>query len=527
MRYLILTALLCGSLTVVAQEQGQLVTDIVINRQNIFDDETIRKQWAYRLANRIHRTTREQTILRQIAVRPGDSITPARVREIERILRALGIFALVNVSLRPSDDGQGAVLQIDTRDQLTLIASASGSFVGGIGEVGLTVGQRNLGGRGDSITLGFSGNTRDEALGAISYRDLHFLRDDLQAQYRLGRTEEGDFGAFAISRPFRSLAQRRAWRVSAGSEQRDIDFYESGASVIQVPEQRSTIVASSSWRRGPEQRKRRHGFLLRLTDTDYQPAQGLRRDEIQVPQDNLTLFAGVTLSLDEFHQYREITSLDTLHFVQDIRLGGSIGLTAGFNLRDQQLDGSRFEPSLQLNASRFLAVGERRLASLRLAAAASSVPAADDTWSLSAGLRGYDLNFAPHTLAFRLDMQVADNGDRLPSQVTLGENSGLRGYAAREFAGQRRVRLNLEDRFAPGWRLGPFDIGAIAFADAGWVADRGESLSRVGSSLGVGLRIGSNSTLGGNVMRIDFAMPLEGDDRQPLLSVALGQVFSF
>jgi len=81
-----------------------------------------------------------------------------------------------------------------------------------------------------------------------------------------------------------------------------------------------------------------------------------------------------------------------------------------------------------------------------------------------------------------------------------------------------------------GRRVGPLDIGAVVFADAGWLGDFNRSLSRVGSSVGVGLRIGSNALLGGAVFRIDLAAPLdainsESHPRDPVISMALGQVF--
>ena len=157
------------------------------------------------------------------------------------------------------------------------------------------------------------------------------------------------------------------------------------------------------------------------------------------------------------------------------------------------------------------------------------MPDADDSWSYRFGLHGFAFRSAAHTLALRIDMQVADNGDRLPAQFTLGESNGLRGYPARQFTGRRLLRLNLEDRMGAGWRLGPFDVGAIAFFDAGWLAAQGESLSTAGSSVGVGLRLGSSPLLGGAVIRMDLAMPLSDIDgeREPLFSVALGQVFGF
>ena len=118
----------------------------------------------------------------------------------------------------------------------------------------------------------------------------------------------------------------------------------------------------------------------------------------------------------------------------------------------------------------------------------------------------------------------------MPTQFTLGEDSGLRGYDARQFEGRQRWRLNLESRYSPGWQLGFIDLGLVGFFDAGFASERGESSPEIRRSFGAGLRLGSNALLGRRVMRVDVAVPLdtpEGDSSDPRLSVALGQVFRF
>ncbi len=516
---------LCASGLAVADETR--VSAIVINRQNVFSDEQVRDRLIYRAANAVHHTTREQTILYQIGIEPGDRVSVEDVAQIERRLRELNIFASVSARL-VEVDGRWQ-LHIDTRDQLTLIASASGQFVGGVGEVGLTLGERNLLGSGDSLTVSYSGNTRDETLGAISYRDLHLADGNLRAQYQIGRTEEGQFGGLLLSRPFRDSSQRHSWSLRANTETRDIDYYDDALSVVQVPEEKSQLVYRSTWRRGPSARQWQRGFALSATQTEYQPAQGVDAANLSVPADNRLLFGGVTLAQDRLRGYRKVSNIDTLGYVQDIRLATTFTVTAGLNLREDIGAESRLEPVLQVGASRAQSVGARQLIAGRVNASISPVPGADDNWSYSAALHAFAYLGSRQTLALRLDLQVADNGDRLPAQFTLGESSGLRGYPARQFSGERLLRLNLEDRINTSWHIGPLDIGAIAFFDAGWLADQGESLSLAGSSVGLGLRLGSSPLMGGAVVRMDLAMPLTSIDgeREPMFSVALGQVFGF
>jgi hemolysin activation/secretion protein len=101
-------------------------------------------------------------------------------------------------------------------------------------------------------------------------------------------------------------------------------------------------------------------------------------------------------------------------------------------------------------------------------------------------------------------------------QLTLGGDNGLRGYPLRYQAGTSRALLTLEQRYYTKWypfRL--FHVGAAAFVDVGrtW----GTDVTGAGSlgwlrDLGVGLRLGSSRSSFGNVVHIDVAFPLDGDD---------------
>ena len=132
---------------------------------------------------------------------------------------------------------------------------------------------------------------------------------------------------------------------------------------------------------------------------------------------------------------------------------------------------------------------------------------------------------------------TADYGSDLDRdrQLSLGGDNGLRGYKARAFNGDKRLFLNLEDRmhFADDvLRLVSF--GAAAFCDIGG-ATYGELGRLISDDLygdvGVGLRIAFPRSSGGQVLRVDAALPLrDGDDGSGTFELRLvfstGQLFS-
>jgi hypothetical protein len=104
-----------------------------------------------------------------------------------------------------------------------------------------------------------------------------------------------------------------------------------------------------------------------------------------------------------------------------------------------------------------------------------------------------------------LAMFIDDSENRY---LTLGGESGLRGYTVGAFAGEKRVRGNLEVRSVPRpvWFA---RVGLLGFWDLGHAADRLSDLS-IQHDVGLGFRavIPQVQTA---VFRLDWAVPLTGD----------------
>ena len=206
---------------------------VIINRQNIFDDNA---QPLYQLINRLHRVTRESVIAREVWLQPGDPVTAADAEELERKLRDLDLFSRVRVSLQEDSEKPGHTdLIINTTDRLSIIASAGGSFLGGVGEVNFSIGDNNLLGLGHQLIVGYSENTEGELLGSIAYDNVLVSANDVFAGVGLGKTEEGDFAIATITNRFLNFDDDRFWQIELESGSTQTDFFESGNTVVEVP----------------------------------------------------------------------------------------------------------------------------------------------------------------------------------------------------------------------------------------------------------------------------------------------------
>lgn len=542
-----LSLLLCALITVFDEVKADsskaevVISRVLVNRSNIFDpsaqaerDAGSQQQALALLAgsvNRFHKTTLESVILREAGISAGDTITVAEVAGIERRLRNLGIFASVAARLATGEGGVDLI--INTRDSFSIVAGASGSYLGGVGNIGFTTGDKNLLGTGNELLFGISRTTTGNFRGSVRLTDLHFFEKPWKSEYSIGRTNEGDFFSFKLTDPFRSQHDARAWSFTTDHKERFVKYYRAGSTVVQVPEERSTLAGSHVWRTGTSDRYFRKGLVASFTQSDYSTANGVLADEITVPEDRRTLFIGGLLARDLVQSYRKVQGVDTLNYVQDLRLGSSAEVQLGVNVVEDynSVDAnSRNDPVLFLNLDKSASFGEHSLFRISFGGSAGIEESGQRPWSSTLNVKAYNTRFKNTTLALNADYTTGEDGSGLPTQLTLGENNGLRGYDARQFEGRHRFRLNLESRYRPGWKLGVLDVGLLGFVDAGWVADENESSLNVRRSLGAGLRLASNSLLGPRVIRVDFAAPLDspdGESSDPSLSVAVGQVFRF
>ena len=127
--------------------------------------------------------------------------------------------------------------------------------------------------------------------------------------------------------------------------------------------------------------------------------------------------------------------------------------------------------------------------------------------------RFYWRNWGQHLFFAELQGDLVDNLDP-ERQLTIGGDSGLRGYPLRFQEGNRRVLFSVEQRFFTGWEIFKLaDVGAAIFFDAGkaWFNNQPSELG-VLKDVGFGLRLSPSRSSGKSILHLDVAFPLDGDD---------------
>jgi hypothetical protein len=132
---------------------------------------------------------------------------------------------------------------------------------------------------------------------------------------------------------------------------------------------------------------------------------------------------------------------------------------------------------------------------------------------VKAGAKYYK-KFSRHTLAMRFSNNFGFEVDS-SRQLQLGADSGLRGYPARAFTGEKLILMNLEDRqFWGSVSMGPkIAIGTVVFVDAGnvWKEDENIDLNDLNWSTGFGVRLGMSNLPKQPIVRVDLGWAI-GED---------------
>ena len=187
-------------------------------------------------------------------------------------------------------------------------------------------------------------------------------------------------------------------------------------------------------------------------------------------------------------RFLKTTFLDSGRRVEDVDLSTRVLLSVGRSVASLS-EARAFE--LDATASTGFTIGEKNTVLLQVSQLARM--SGGDWYDVVSTLNAeYFIKLAPlHTTFFSLS---AARGEDLPStsQFLLGADTGLRGYAARQFDGDRMFLLQGEHRiFLSREWLRLVRVAFVGFLDVGlaWSSEERPSWSDLRSDAGVGARI--------------------------------------
>jgi len=504
-----------------AVQEGAVVREIHVVTQSIFDPgKPGENRLIFRLADRLHRTTRPEVIERQLVLRRGDRFTQEALEESERILRANAYLYDATVRAVPANPPDpGAVdIEVTTRDVWTLQGGIAFNRAGERNTGSVHLEDTNFLGTGKEVTL-LHIDDIDRTSDVFRFRDPSLLGSRGRLELSYADNSDGGRKRFELDRPFYSLDARWALGVSGMQDERVEPLYEF-ARIVQRFRHESDFAeiytGLSPGLSGGGTHRWRAGFTF---DHQRFDAEGGLDSTTVIPPDRKLSYPWISYESVR-DGYIVERGLDRLQRTQDLNLGRQFHMRLGWSTPELGGDVTRLIFETGLTAG--WRPGPRQL--LLASAQGSTRTRSGQTENLRAGggLRYYARNFRPSfgDSVFYAAAE-AEFGRRLDpeDQILLGGDNGLRGYPLRLQSGDRRFLVTLEQRFFSDreyFHLVHF--GAAVFFDAGraWYDKIPERYffpteRPILKDIGLGLRIGSSRSSKASMVHLDLAFPLDGD----------------
>ncbi len=490
------------------EARGAKIGKITILPGDVFDTSVEGESgWLYRTANKLHINTRPAVIRGQLLFEEGDPYSDRLVQETERNLRANPY--LYDASIVPvAYDGTNVDLEVRTRDTWTLNPGLNFSRTGGKNEYAVQIQEKNLLGRGQEFQVEWESDVERTSL-TFLFADPHFLKSYTQLAVLYSDADDGDTKYFRLHRPFYALDTRWSAGTTLSDSTFDTERWEYGKRVGRFNTEAQFYELGGGWSAGL-----RDGWVQRWTygatysESRFAPVEGYKLGGPLPPDQKFVYpWAGFELVEDAF---QERTNQDQIRRTEDVLVGLSAWVRLGYApeslgsetdavlLSSYVRDGVDINPRQSLFGSAWLS-GRYEQGEVR-----NGIVGAEGRFYWATSSRSKFFGSVAGTLTEQLDAN---------QQLTLGGDTGLRGYPFAYQAGTARAQLTLEQRYYTQWypfRL--FHVAGAAFFDAGrtWGTDvtGAESLGFL-SNVGVGLRLGSSRSAFGNVVHIDLAFPLD------------------
>ncbi len=511
-----------GALSVQELERrGAVIGEITVSVREIFDPERPGEdRWVFRLANRLHRTTRPGVIQRLLLFETGDRFDSRLLAESERLLRSQDFLiegAAVPLCYRADAGGVAGVggaagvvdVGVVTRDVWTTRAAVSVKRSGGVNRSRFELSESSILGLGKELSVQRTSSV-DRDTSSIRYRDRNLAgtRGQLEALY--ADNSDGRFRFLAASRPFYSLDTRRAGAFEGWVDDRVDRRYRLGEIFDGFRHRQEHVTLTAGRSRGlVDGRTRRWSVGFTYLEDQFERVAG-EPQPVLLPADRTLAFPWLSFQSIE-DRFTEERGVDQLARTEDLQLGRSLFARVGVSSSlfggdlDRLVFDGRFDQPQSWGDGSFLfssVGGAGRWGSDGL-----------ENVLVSGSLRLYWQNLGRHRLFVLVEADIARDLDR-ERQLLLGGDSGLRGYPLRYAEGDRRALVTIEQRFYTNWELFRLlNVGGAIFVDVGraWFAGAGPPDPGWLGDVGVGVRIGSNRSSEGTLVHFDVAMPLQRD----------------
>ncbi|WP_442962064.1 MULTISPECIES: hypothetical protein [unclassified Pseudoalteromonas] len=490
---------------------GKKIIDIELRQLNVFDtDKPEENNALFRFANRYHVQTKPEVLKSVLLFQEGDDYVPRKLAESERLLRQQSYLYDARIYAVENCDGDILVTVI-TRDLWTLMPDLSFSRSGGENTSRIGFRESNLLGYGKRLSFTHIKEV-DRAGYLFVYDDPNILGSRYTGRIEYSDNDDGERHYVSVNYPFFATDTPYSYGFTNFSDEREEPIYSGGETISEFNQKR----AVSQFYFG-------HSQALGGNWTRRLIA-GYRHEEYRfsaIPETTLAIASDRSLSYPYVQaqwfedSFVKVRNFDSIYRTEDLNLGWNIRALLGYSPTAWSNDDERVIFSLSADTAHY--TSDHSLWRFAMDLNGNWDQQSDRAENLIASFNiQYYLNTSLYQSWFLNASYSYGKNLTLDKQITLGGETGLRGYPIKYQQGSKRVLLNIERRFYweyDLWRL--FKVGGAAFFDLGKAYDSHLAINANESTLknlGLGLRLAPSRANSDIMLHIDVAAPLGGPD---------------
>lgn len=538
-----------GFLYVRVVESPNIINDEVFIRL-IIDEGKIR---SFTLTG--NTKTNENVILRELLFKKNDVYIEADRKESERILRQKPYIGAAKIESEWNENLQEVNIHVTVTEYFSLTGALDPGINNQTGYFLLQMKDTNLFGSGQGSQIRYERisevGEKTRGFFTMKYRIPRLFDSHINFNGQYIQDRDGDSWSVLLERPQYSLKSR--WKAKLGISEliNQVRWYEHGMRTDTFEETNNSAFGNIVRYFGDRHHQNYLGLWFNSTRTNYYSLESIRRS-IASPMNHDIKHVGILLGRRNigFHKTRFLTGMGG---EEDFVTGSIYNLSVGYSSPIYGSDRTETYTSVSFNSgweskdrlfgtamidfsTSFTDQIEHSVLQSGCAFYVRDVFSSGDIYRVDKGFRknGY-IDFHQTIVAqFKSVMQYGLRGE---SQVLLGADNGLRGYAFREFSGEKMMILSLESRTLCGGSIfdsinngltqfvtfiaKPFvknrtiDLGLImsltSFIDFGYIWDSENPFNAqdIKRGVGFGLRGSFAKVSDAGIFRIEVAFPLD------------------
>lgn len=519
----------CALMNSASAEENQLKTEIpeeeicqseqptvTFNPQTIFDESEDGIIFLHRWANALHVDTKMMTLENEATFFINRcNKTKADMDELERHLRSRKYLRDAKVT----QDESKKNITVTTWDNWSLMPTVSFGRKGGINTYSFGIKERNLLGLGIDTEVESYRNTQRSGYKLLATVPL-YQKQNTNVHMRFSDNDDGQQYSVYLQKIFASFHTKTAYQLGFNEELRNDTVFQNGGEQNLYTHDITDKAINYSWLHlNTNSRVLRYSVGV-TQDKDIFSEMPLEAETMlsepelypPLPEDRELLYPWFAFEYIE-KDFRKLVNVHLISQIEDFNQGWQINsqigigdgtkensawsiwnmrVKKGFNIHDNALlllDLAILNDIYRDRANRFLA-----------RVSAEYFYQLNDTWGLY----------------FNSDNVTSQNQYK-DTPVTLGGNTGLRGFPLQYQHGDSSVKVSTEIRYYPGINLFKlFDLAGVAFYDKGRTFGQPEVENIENgwiASAGLGLRLFSPHSAGNHhIVHIDFAFPQSSNE---------------